>query len=117
GQAGQGPRSSDQQIQKRPDFSVAVHESVVCRFYGASGEEIISIGADVHRMTEPLMPRQRKPNDLSRSLTALDMDATLIAVVELSFSRPSRASRRKRRTILRSRRRAVRRGTSQRTTL
>jgi hypothetical protein len=30
------------------------------------------------------MPRQRKPNDLSRSLTALDMDTTLIAVVELS---------------------------------
>jgi transposase len=32
------------------------------------------------------MPRQRKPNDLSRSLTALDMDTTLIAVVELSLS-------------------------------
>jgi hypothetical protein len=27
------------------------------------------------------MPRQRKPNDLSRSLIALDMDTTLIAVV------------------------------------
>ena len=32
------------------------------------------------------MPQQRKPNDLSRSLTALDMDTTLIAVVELSPS-------------------------------
>jgi hypothetical protein len=32
------------------------------------------------------MPRQRGPNDLSRSLTALDMDTTLIAVVELSLS-------------------------------
>ena len=32
------------------------------------------------------MPQQRKPNDLSRSLTALDMDTTLIAVVELSLS-------------------------------
>jgi hypothetical protein len=32
------------------------------------------------------MPRQRKSNDLSRSLTALDMDTTLIAVVELSLS-------------------------------
>jgi transposase len=31
------------------------------------------------------MPRQRK-NDLSRSLIALDMDTTLIAVVELSLS-------------------------------
>jgi hypothetical protein len=32
------------------------------------------------------MPRQRKPNDLGRSLIALDMDTTLIAVVELSLS-------------------------------
>jgi transposase len=32
------------------------------------------------------MPRQRKPNDLSRSLIAVDMDTTLIAVVELSLS-------------------------------
>ena len=31
-------------------------------------------------------PKQRKPNDLSRSLTALDMDHTLIAVIELSLS-------------------------------
>jgi transposase len=32
------------------------------------------------------MPQQRKPNDLSRSLIALDMDTTLIAVVELSLA-------------------------------
>src|SRR5262244_3543773 len=32
------------------------------------------------------MPRQRKPNDFSRSLIALDMVTTLIAVVELSLS-------------------------------
>ena len=31
-------------------------------------------------------PQQRKPNDLSRSLTALDTDRTLIAVVEMSLS-------------------------------
>ena len=31
-------------------------------------------------------PQQRNPNDLSRSLTALDMDTTLIAVVEMSQS-------------------------------
>jgi hypothetical protein len=31
------------------------------------------------------MPRQRKPNDLSRSLIPLDLDTTLIAVVELSL--------------------------------
>ena len=28
-------------------------------------------------------PKQRKPNDLSRSLAALDVDHTLIAVVEM----------------------------------
>ena len=32
------------------------------------------------------MPQQRKPNDLSRSLITLDMDTTLIAVVELRLS-------------------------------
>jgi transposase len=32
------------------------------------------------------MPQQRKPSDLSRSLITLDMDTTLIAVVELSLS-------------------------------
>ena len=32
------------------------------------------------------MAQQRKPNDLSRSLIALDMDTTLITVVELSLS-------------------------------
>ena len=31
-------------------------------------------------------PKQRKPNDLSRSLAALDVDHTLIAVVEMSLS-------------------------------
>ena len=30
--------------------------------------------------------QQRQPNDLSRSLTALDMGTTLIAVVEMSLS-------------------------------
>ena len=30
--------------------------------------------------------QQRQPNDLSRSVTALDMDTTLIAVVEMSLS-------------------------------
>ena len=59
---------------------------LLCRFYGASGEEITSIGADVNRATEPQMPQQRKPNDLGRSLISLAMDTTLIAVVELSLS-------------------------------
>jgi hypothetical protein len=32
------------------------------------------------------MPRQRKSNDLSRSLMPLDLDTTLMAVLELSLS-------------------------------
>jgi transposase len=46
-----------------------------------------SIGADVNRPMEPPMrkPKQRKPlNDLSRSLTTLDVNHTLIAVIEMS---------------------------------
>jgi transposase len=46
-----------------------------------------SIGADANRPMEPSMrkPKQRKPlNDLSRSLTALDANHTLIAVIEMS---------------------------------
>jgi transposase len=45
-----------------------------------------SIGADANRPMEPPMrkPKQRKPlNDLSRSLTTLDADHTLIAVIEM----------------------------------
>ena len=53
------------------------------RFYGASGEEIISIGADV--------PNDGAPSchgNVSRMTLAipLDLDTTLIAVVELSLS-------------------------------
>src|SRR6267378_1823148 len=46
-----------------------------------------SIGADVNRPMEPPMrkPKQRKPlNDLNRSLTTLDVNHTLIAVIEMS---------------------------------
>jgi transposase len=46
-----------------------------------------SIGADVNRPMEPPMrkPKQRKPlNDQSRSLTTLDVNHTLIAVIEMS---------------------------------
>jgi transposase len=70
---------------------------VLCRSYGASGEELASIGADINQpmesqMRNPQPParqqrqQQRKPNDLSYCLMALDRDQTLIAVVELSLS-------------------------------
>ena len=66
--------------------SFAPREVRFCADSMGQAARIMSIGADVTRTTEPPMPRQRKPNDLSRSLIALDMDTTLIAVVELSLS-------------------------------
>ena len=46
------------------------------------------IGAEVDRPMEPSMrkPKQHKLNDLSRSLTTLDVHHTLIAVIEMSLS-------------------------------
>ena len=38
------------------------------------------------RQTKPRQSKQRKPNDLSRSLAALDLDRTLIAVIEMGAS-------------------------------
>ena len=54
------------------------------RCYGAGGEEIASIGADMNRWSTPC--GKQSPNDLSRSLTALERDSTLIAVIEMSQS-------------------------------
>src|SRR6201993_3927780 len=47
------------------------------------GEDIVSIVADVNRWSAPSMQR---PNDLSRSLTVLKQDSTLIAVIEVELS-------------------------------
>ena len=52
------------------------------RCYGAGGEEIASIGADLNRWSTLCA----QPNDLSRSLTVLEGDSTLIAVIEMSQS-------------------------------
>jgi transposase len=38
------------------------------------------------RQTKPRQSKQRKPNDLSRCLAALDLDRTLIAVIEMGAS-------------------------------
>src|SRR5215831_15221925 len=52
------------------------------RFYGAGGEEMAT--SSLHLIDGvPAMPQ---PNDLSRSLVALDQNSTIIAVVELSQS-------------------------------
>jgi hypothetical protein len=74
---------------------------VMGRSYGAYSEEIASIVVVSNRtmdlpMRKPSKPKsskseprnrnQRRPNDLSRCLTALDMDHTLIAVIEMSQS-------------------------------
>lgn len=37
-----------------------------------------------HAQTEAALPKQRKPDGLGRSLAVLQMDETLIAVVEMS---------------------------------
>ena len=46
------------------------------------GEDIASIDADL----KPMERLMQKLNDLSRSLTPLDPDSTLIAVIEMSLS-------------------------------
>jgi hypothetical protein len=45
------------------------------------GEDIASIGADVNRWSTPM----QKVNDLSRCLTPLEPDSTLIAVIKMSL--------------------------------
>src|SRR5215471_11135220 len=50
---------------------------------------VASIGAVVnpHRWSPPMRkPKQRKPNDLDRSLTPLDVNQTLICVIENASS-------------------------------
>ena len=49
------------------------------RCYGAAARILHSIVADVNRWSNPM----QKLNDLSRSLTALEPDGTLIAVIEM----------------------------------
>src|SRR5258708_17190264 len=51
------------------------------RCYGAAARILHSIVADVNRWSNPM----QKLNDLSRSLTALEPDGTLIAVIEMSL--------------------------------
>src|SRR5271165_2922279 len=50
------------------------------RGYGAGGEKVAPSSLERKRWSTP-MPQ---PNDLSRSLTSLDQDSTLIAVIEMS---------------------------------
>src|SRR6516162_5463926 len=53
------------------------------RCYGAGGEEMAPSIAARKQLMECPMPQ---PNDLSRSLVALDQNSTIIAVVEMSQS-------------------------------
>src|SRR5882672_5823850 len=50
--------------------------------WGGVGEDIASVDVDVNRWSTPM----QKLNDLSRSLTPLKPDRTLIAVIEMSLS-------------------------------
>src|SRR5215471_10176676 len=61
---------------------VQIHFPPAERWYGAGGEMAPSIAASTQLMECP-MPQ---PNDLSRSLFALDQNSTIIAVVEMSQS-------------------------------
>jgi transposase len=54
------------------------------RNYGATGEDDTIAGANTPDGERPVS--QPQPNDLSRSLTALEQDRTLIAVIEMSQS-------------------------------
>ena len=63
-----------------PTFADAGRAAQRC--YGASGEDPAPSSLEPNRRRCP-MPQ---PNDLSRSLTGLDQDSTLIAVVEMSQS-------------------------------
>ena len=69
-------------------FSVAepkvrIQLSPAERCYGAGGEEMAPSIAARKQLMECPMPQ---PNDLSRSLVALDQNSTIIAVVEMSQS-------------------------------
>jgi transposase len=58
-------------------------ENLQGRCYGVGGGEgVASVGADVNRWSSPM----QQVNDLSRSLTPLQPDGTLIAVIEMSMS-------------------------------
>ena len=70
----------------QPFAAVAAANDVWCtdfkRCYGASGEDKARSSLET---TDRICPMPR-PNDVSRSLAALDQDSTLIAVVEISQS-------------------------------
>src|SRR5262245_289690 len=57
---------------------------LLCRCYGAGGEGYGTFGAIQRLPTERPMSR---PFDASRSLTALEQDSTIIAVIEMSQSK------------------------------
>src|SRR5262245_39656799 len=52
------------------------------RFYGAGGEDVATSSLQSNRWSAAIP----QPNDLSKSLVALDHNSTIIAVVELSQS-------------------------------
>src|ERR1700739_2047491 len=70
---------SDSLVSQRPPSCPAISHG---RCYGAAARILHSIVADVNRWSAPM----QKLNDLSRSLTALEPDGTLISVLEVSLS-------------------------------
>jgi hypothetical protein len=70
------------EINKRRRLKTVALSRGTERFYGAGGEDVATSSLQSNRWSAA-MPQ---PNDLSRSLVALDHNSTIIAVVELSQS-------------------------------
>src|SRR6201997_1307963 len=73
---------SDNQMEHVRVPEVRIHSPPAERCYGAGGEKMAISSLYINRWSAA-MPQ---PNDLSRSLVALDQDSTIITVVELSQS-------------------------------
>jgi hypothetical protein len=70
---------------KVPDFEVVarVESPLVCRCYGASGEDMAPWALfNGYQWSSPMSQHSRF--DASKSLTALEQDSTMIAVIEMS---------------------------------
>ena len=74
-------RERDNQIQRACVLEVRIHLPPAERCYGAGGED-----GNFVAFTNRWSAAMPQPNDLSRSLVALDQDSTIIAVVEMSQS-------------------------------
>src|SRR6516162_8075287 len=83
GSGGVTPRPRCPRCKRIAEPKVRIRSPPTERCYGAGGEEMAPSIAARKQLMECPMPQ---PNDLSRSLVALDQNSTIIAVVEMSQS-------------------------------